>query len=137
MLNLLEYTLKHCKAIDLVMQQCKLGLRDLELTDEEWVIVGQLQSVLKVSKMLHWCVGLIMQTNVIRSLRMQCCTSHARLQILQWSSQQWTTLSKSSQHIRTTRNFFHLYALASPSLGSSQPLLLMHGPVRSVLYRYE
>ena len=57
MLDLLEYTLKHCKAIDLVMQWHKLGLWDLELTDEEWVIVGQLQSILKVSKMLHQCVS--------------------------------------------------------------------------------
>ena len=52
-LNLLEYALEHRKAIDLVTQWCELGLRDLELTDEEWEIVGQLQSILKVSKMLN------------------------------------------------------------------------------------
>ncbi|KIM52800.1 hypothetical protein SCLCIDRAFT_140278, partial [Scleroderma citrinum Foug A] len=38
-LDLLEYALKHRKAIDLVMQWRELGLRELELTDEEWVIV--------------------------------------------------------------------------------------------------
>ena len=64
----------------------------------------------------HQFPDVIMQTNVIRSLRTQCCTSHTWLQILQQSSQQWTTLTKSSQHIHTTRNFFHLYTLASPSL---------------------
>ena len=52
-LNLLEYALEHRKAIDLVTQRRELGLRDLELTDEKWEIVGQLQSVLKVSKMLN------------------------------------------------------------------------------------
>jgi len=38
-LDLLEYALKHHKAIDLVTQWCELGLRDLELTDEEWAVV--------------------------------------------------------------------------------------------------
>lgn len=52
-LDLLEYALEHRKAIDLVTQRHELGLRDLELTDEEWEIVGQLQSILKVSKMLN------------------------------------------------------------------------------------
>ena len=57
MLNLLEYALKHHKAINIVTQWHELGLQDLELTDEEWVIVGQLQGVLKVSKVLvDWCV---------------------------------------------------------------------------------
>ena len=37
MLDLLEYALKHRKVIDIVMQRRELGLRDLELTDEEWV----------------------------------------------------------------------------------------------------
>ena len=52
MLDLLEYALEHRKAINLVTQRHELGLRDLELTDE-WEIVGQLQSILKVSKMLN------------------------------------------------------------------------------------
>ena len=58
MLNLLEYALKHCKAIDIVTQWHELGLRDLELTDEEWAIIEQLQSVeretvLRSSYVLH------------------------------------------------------------------------------------
>jgi len=48
-LNLLEYALKHHKAIDLVTQRRELGLQDLELTDDKWVIVEQLQCVLKVT----------------------------------------------------------------------------------------
>lgn len=47
--NLLEYALKHWKAIDLVTQRCELGMRDLELSDNEWELVKQLCSVLKVS----------------------------------------------------------------------------------------
>ena len=47
--NLLEYALKHQKAIDLVTQWHELGMRDLELSDNEWELVKQLCSVLKVS----------------------------------------------------------------------------------------
>ena len=47
--NLLEYALKHRKAVDLLMQWCELGLRKFELCDNEWVIVEQLHSILKVS----------------------------------------------------------------------------------------
>ena len=47
--DLLEYALKHRKAVDLLTQRCELGLRKFELCDNEWVIVEQLHSVLKVS----------------------------------------------------------------------------------------
>jgi len=50
--GLLEYALKHRKAVDLITQQRELGLRKFELTDNEWVIVEQLQSVLQVQKTL-------------------------------------------------------------------------------------
>ena len=46
--NLLEYALKHRKAVDLLTQRCELGLRKFELSDNEWKIVEQLHSVLKV-----------------------------------------------------------------------------------------
>ena len=85
MLNLLEYALKHRKAIDIVTQRRELGLRDLELTDEKWAIIEQLQRVLKVSKVLIDVYGII-QTNVIRSSRTQCCTSHVRPPISPQSS---------------------------------------------------
>ena len=74
MLNLLEYALKHRKVINIVTQQHELGWQDLELTDEEWAIVEQLQRVLKVSKVLIDAYEII-QTNVIRSSRTQHCTS--------------------------------------------------------------
>jgi hypothetical protein len=48
--GLLEYALKHRKAVDLITQQRELGLRKFELMDNEWVIVEQLQSVLQVKK---------------------------------------------------------------------------------------
>ena len=47
--DLLEYILKHQKAIDLVIQWRELGMRDLELSDNEWELVEQLRSILKVS----------------------------------------------------------------------------------------
>ncbi|KAG2345636.1 hypothetical protein BDR05DRAFT_880104, partial [Suillus weaverae] len=46
--DMLEYVLTHCKAMDTLMQQRELGLRNLELTDNEWLVVGQLQSTSKV-----------------------------------------------------------------------------------------
>ena len=114
-LDLLEYALKHCKAIDIVTQRRELGLWDLELTDEEWAIVEQLQRVLKVSKVLIDTYGII-QTNVIRSSRTQHCTSRVRPPISQRSSLRWTTLTRSSQRIHATRIFFPLYVLVSPLL---------------------
>ena len=65
-LDLLEYALEHCKAIILVMQRRELGLRDLELMDEEWAIIEQLQIVLKVSKQLQRYIRLSKQTNTNR-----------------------------------------------------------------------
>lgn len=65
-LDLLEYALEHRKAIVLVTQRHELGLRDLELTDEEWAIIEQLQIVLKVSKQLQWYIRLSKQTNTNR-----------------------------------------------------------------------
>ena len=50
--DLLEYALKHRKAVDLLMQRRELGLRKFELCDNEWVIVEQLHSILKVSNMM-------------------------------------------------------------------------------------
>ena len=47
--DLLEYTLKHRKVIDLVTQRRELGMRDLELSNNEWELVKQLHSILKVS----------------------------------------------------------------------------------------
>ena len=47
--DLLEYALKHRKAINLVTQQRELGLRKFEMTDHEWMVVEQLHSILNVS----------------------------------------------------------------------------------------
>ena len=49
-LGLLDYALKHRRAVDLVTQRRELGLRKYELTDNEWEIVEQLRNVLKVRK---------------------------------------------------------------------------------------
>ena len=65
-LDLLEYALEHRKAIVLVTQRRELSLRDLELTDEEWAIIEQLQTVLKVSKLLQQRIRLTKQTNTNR-----------------------------------------------------------------------
>jgi hypothetical protein len=46
--DMLEYALKHRKAVDVVTQQRELGLRKFELSDDEWLVVEQLYSVLKV-----------------------------------------------------------------------------------------
>lgn len=54
--DVLEYALKHCKAVNLLMQWHELGLRKFELSDNKWVIIEQLHSVLKVSDMMIQCV---------------------------------------------------------------------------------
>lgn len=46
--DMLAYVLKHRRAVDAMTQQRDLGLRDLELSDHEWLIVDQLRNVLKV-----------------------------------------------------------------------------------------
>ncbi|KAG1852961.1 hypothetical protein C8R48DRAFT_564865, partial [Suillus tomentosus] len=45
--DMVEYALRHREAIDAVTQRRDLGLRQLELTDHEWVIAEQLRDVLK------------------------------------------------------------------------------------------
>ncbi|KIK72755.1 hypothetical protein PAXRUDRAFT_43783, partial [Paxillus rubicundulus Ve08.2h10] len=45
--DMLEYALKHQRAVDVVTQQRELGLRKFELSDNEWLVVEQLYSILK------------------------------------------------------------------------------------------
>ncbi|KAG1900157.1 uncharacterized protein F5891DRAFT_952567, partial [Suillus fuscotomentosus] len=45
--DMVEYALRNREAIDAVTQRQDLGLRQLELTDHEWVIAEQLQDILK------------------------------------------------------------------------------------------
>ncbi|KIK77423.1 hypothetical protein PAXRUDRAFT_166904, partial [Paxillus rubicundulus Ve08.2h10] len=47
MFDMLEYVLKHRKAVDTVTQQRGLGLRKFELADHEWELIEQLHSILK------------------------------------------------------------------------------------------
>ena len=101
--NLLEYALKHWKAIDLVTQRCELGMRDLELSDNEWELVKQLCSVLKVSMQHVW---LDLNTYNHRSSRMQHCSSRAPLPLSLRSFLPWTTLTWNSWHLHATRSFF-------------------------------
>ncbi|KAG2756746.1 hypothetical protein P692DRAFT_20714747, partial [Suillus brevipes Sb2] len=48
--DMIQCALSHREAIDAVTQQRDLGLRHLELTDQEWEIAGQLRDVLKILK---------------------------------------------------------------------------------------
>ena len=61
--DLLEYALKHRKAVKLLTQRHELGLRKFKLADDEWVIIGQLHSVLKVSR----CGDSVGWTNICKS----------------------------------------------------------------------
>ncbi|KAG1861980.1 hypothetical protein C8R48DRAFT_604092 [Suillus tomentosus] len=47
---MLNYALKHRGAVDAVTQRRDLGLWQFELEDHEWVILEQLQDVLKILK---------------------------------------------------------------------------------------
>ncbi|KAF9225172.1 hypothetical protein BS17DRAFT_794829 [Gyrodon lividus] len=47
---MLEYALKHRRAVDVVTQQRELGLRKFELSDNEWLVIEQLYSMLKILK---------------------------------------------------------------------------------------
>ncbi|KAG2120469.1 uncharacterized protein F5147DRAFT_563274, partial [Suillus discolor] len=49
--DMVEYALRHQEAIDAVNQRRDLGLQQLELTDQEWVIAEQLQDILKDAMM--------------------------------------------------------------------------------------
>ncbi|KAG2744249.1 hypothetical protein P692DRAFT_201722101 [Suillus brevipes Sb2] len=44
---MLNYAVEHRKAVDIVTQRRDLGLREFELSDEEWDIAGQLRDILK------------------------------------------------------------------------------------------
>jgi len=50
--DLLEYALKHQRAMDKMTQDWALGLRKFELGDHEWELVEQLCNMLKVSQCL-------------------------------------------------------------------------------------
>ena len=115
--NLLEYALKHRRAVDLLTQRRDLGLRKFELSDNEWVIVKQLHSVLKVSKHVDsTCLIKHTQMQFDRSSRTPHFSSRAQRQTSRWSSQRWTTSIKNLQRIHTIENTFCPSVLASPWL---------------------
>jgi len=45
---MVDFALDHCKPIEVVTQKRSLGLREFELSDEEWAILEELHKVLKV-----------------------------------------------------------------------------------------
>lgn len=47
--DMLDFCLTYAKAIRRITEDSTLGLRQYELSDVEWVIAGQLQTVLQVS----------------------------------------------------------------------------------------
>ena len=47
-LDMLVYTLNHHQVVDSITQDHALGLRNFELDDEEWDLLGQLYDILKV-----------------------------------------------------------------------------------------
>jgi len=46
--DMVDFALDHCKPIEVVTQKRSLGLREFELSDEEWAILEELHKVLKV-----------------------------------------------------------------------------------------
>ena len=46
--DMLEYALKHRKAVNALTQQRDLKLRKLELADDEWAVLKELHNVLQV-----------------------------------------------------------------------------------------
>ncbi|KAF9220170.1 hypothetical protein BS17DRAFT_853226 [Gyrodon lividus] len=49
-LDMLEYALNHCQAVDSMTQDRALGLRKYELDDDEWNLLEQLCDILKILK---------------------------------------------------------------------------------------
>jgi len=49
--DMIDYALLHWKAINNVAQDRELGLRRFELSNNEWIVLGQLHNVLKVRLM--------------------------------------------------------------------------------------
>lgn len=47
------FAFKYRKAIDLLTRERDMNLRDYELDEEEWKLVGQLRDALKVRLCLH------------------------------------------------------------------------------------
>jgi len=45
---MVDFALDHRKPIEVVTQKGSLGLREFELSDEEWAILEELRKVLKV-----------------------------------------------------------------------------------------
>ena len=110
--DLLEFALKHRKAVDLLTQWRELGLRKFKLCDNEWVIVEQLHSMLKVSNTLSRLVKHI-QTQFDRFSRMPLSSSRAQHQTLRRSSRRWTISINSSRHIHVIRIIFSPSILVS------------------------
>jgi hypothetical protein len=46
--DVLQYTLKHKEAVEIITQKKEMGLRQCELVEEEWEMLNDLCKVLKV-----------------------------------------------------------------------------------------
>lgn len=99
--RMLDYSVKHRAAIAEVTQDLKNGLCKYELTADEWIIVEQLQDVLKVSSTDRLCqhIELIQRhlwaNNLLSSLRYsmtQHSFSPALLPTLRRLFLPWTSL---------------------------------------------
>ena len=61
---MLEYCVRYRAAIDRITQKRDLGLRDFELTDEEWKLAEQLRDSLKVCLLVS-AIGFYRDTHAI------------------------------------------------------------------------
>jgi hypothetical protein len=53
--DMLQFVIEYKRAVERLTQERELGLRELELMDEEWAIAEQLCNVLKVCWHSHKC----------------------------------------------------------------------------------
>jgi hypothetical protein len=101
--DMLEFAINYHKVIDAMTDKHKLGLGVYELDDHEWTLVTQLRNVLKVSDMSHITQAVTdLNIHTARSSSTLLNTSCTQLPILQWSSLQWTILTRLSPMVSLT-----------------------------------
>lgn len=116
--EMLSFAYTYCNVYNELTANWDMKMRHYELSDQEWQIVNQLATVLKVSE----CCRISIKSPCSlphRFSMMRPSSSLTPCQTLRRSFQQWTTSIGTLQRLQKMCNMIHLSKLHSTSAGSS------------------
>ena len=96
--DMLDFAVEYREALDSIIRNKKMKLREYELDEEHWEIATKLRDVLKVEFFPFFFFAVVnFKFCLYRSLKMPLSSSHAAFLALPWLFLLWITLMNISQ----------------------------------------